>query len=410
MGKVKLDTSITSFTDETGGRSFVLDFAVTIDTPFDISVSDMSPQCCFVYNRDPDAAEPVYAGICTVSQFLTAPADPAESDTFRTNTFHLTYRDYNTPVADQQAMIAQITEFYHNLNAYIDSYSEQLQTVKSFIVPDYSDVTLDRLISQWRAVKLSLMQDEMRLDVKKNIYKPLIDQAALLISGMKTAVDKISVINKEEIDNFSDTEDAETALGELYKQASKASAEKTSNLESFNNVKTDLDKFNQAITNFISTCSTHISDSDLRQLLFGEYDSVNHEWDTSQALAASLKQLVVAAKTDLSGFTFTTALDIGTVDSARAAVMPILDWLRTVSQNNYSSLEDISGLKTAVADLLAKFEAQQSQTEADINALNASIEGYKSLLQTLEANMIQIRPTIDLSNPETAWFFTVNIS
>jgi predicted nucleic acid-binding Zn-ribbon protein len=63
----------------------------------------------------------------------------------------------------------------------------------------------------------------------------------------------------------------------------------------------------------------------------------------------------------------------------------------------------------AILVLSKKVDKQISDTLQEIEELKAAIEADKSSMQAVEAQMKQIRPSIDLSNPESAWYFTVNI-
>lgn len=413
-GKVRLDTDIQSFTNEAAGRSFTLTFTLSlIDTdPFDLSVSDMSPHCCFVYRKDPDSMKPVYAGVCTVQQFLSLKADSSE-DEYRSNLFSASYSDYNTPASDQKAILAELTEFYYNLNAYIDSYSDLSQTKKSLVLPDYSDSLLDRLIGQWRAVKYRLAAEETELSVKKNIYKPMLEQVQTLTGSIKDAADSFVVTSGAPAQRYTDFENAKSSLDEIQKTLGgfKTAVENNKNsarkfLGKCADFKSDVD----TLITKLSVTGGGIDDSDIEQLYLGTYNSEDETWDHSGAAINKLFEDINSARTDAAKMYDIDESSDSDLKLHLENLYKLIKWVQSMDQDTYTSGESLDKLTDAVKKLLDKVDDQMTQVTLDIEAITAAIESDKSLLQTLEAQMVAIRPSIDLSNPEKAWFFTVNIS
>ena len=413
-GKVRLDTDIQSFTNESAGRSFTLTFTLSlIDTnPFDLSVSDMSPHCCFVYRKDPDSMKPVYAGVCTVQQFLSLKADSSE-DEYRSNMFSASYSDYNTPASDQKAILAELTEFYYNLNAYIDSYSDLSQTKKSLVLPDYSDSLLDRLIGQWRAVKYRLASEETELSVKKNIYKPMLEQVQTLTGSIKEAADSFVVTAGAPAQRYTDFENAKSSLDEIQKTLGgfKVAVDKNKDcanlfLQHCDTLKTAT----QTLTAKLNNSTGGITDPDLKDMYLGPIVPGTDTRDPELGAVNQLFAAITKAKTDAGSM---SDIDGSTGDDFKLHLenlYKLIKWVQSMDQDTYTSGESLDKLTDAVKKLLDKVDDQMTQVTLDIEAITAAIEADKSLLQTLEAQMVAIRPSIDLSNPEKAWFFTVNIS
>lgn len=413
-GKVRLDTDIQSFTNEAAGRSFTLTFTLSlIDTnPFDLSVSDMSPHCCFVYKKDPDSMKPVYAGVCTVQQFLSLKADSAE-DEYRSNTFAASYSDYNTPASDQKAILAELTEFYYNLNAYIDSYSDLSQTKKSLVLPDYSDSLLDRLIGQWRAVKYRLASEETELSVKKNIYKPMLEQVQTLTGSIKEAADSFVVTAGAPAQRYTDFENAKSSLDEIQKTLGGFKIAVDKNKDCANLFLQHCDTLKDATKNLTAKLDDQtggIQDDDLKNLYLGPIDPATNLRVPELGAVNQLFAAITKAKTDAGSM---SDIDGSTGDDFKLHLenlYKLIKWVQSMDQDTYTSGESLDKLTDAVKKLLDKVDDQMTQVTLDIEAITAAIEADKSLLQTLEAQMVAIRPSIDLSNPEKAWFFTVNIS
>lgn len=413
-GKVRLDTDIQSFTNEAAGRSFTLTFTLSlIDAdPFDLSVSDMSPHCCFVYRKDQDSMKPVYAGVCTVQQFLSLKADSSE-DEYRSNMFSASYSDYNTPASDQKAILAELTEFYYNLNAYVDSYSDLSQTKKSLVLPDYSDSLLDRLIGQWRAVKYRLASEETELSVKKNIYKPLLEQVQTLTGSIKEAADSFVVTAGAPAQRYSDLDQVRTSLDKLQETLGGYKVAVENNKNSAKKFLNDCDLFKSDVDILITKLSVTeggIADDEIQQLYLGTYNPEDDTWDHNGAAVYQLFKDVNSARTDAARMYDIDETSDSDLKAHLERIYKLIKWVQSMDQDTYTSGESLDKLTDAVKKLLDKVDDQMTQVTLDIEAITAAIESDKSLLQTIEAQMVAIRPSIDLSNPEKAWFFTVNIS
>jgi peptidoglycan hydrolase CwlO-like protein len=91
-------------------------------------------------------------------------------------------------------------------------------------------------------------------------------------------------------------------------------------------------------------------------------------------------------------------------------ITSLLGTIKLINLDEFDASSEIKALKDAITNVCNTVDNQLETLDAEIEALNASVEADKSTMQALEAQMKQIRPSIDLANPETAWFLTVNIT
>lgn len=425
-GSVKLRTSITSSADPSGGtRQFTLKIDVTEESPFDESISDMSPAACFLYDQND-----VFARVCTLDDFLTI-KEGRRTGSYRLSSFTQVYNGFNAPAAEQKDLQSKITTFYNNLNTYVASYADQTQTIKEYIIPDYTDERLDTLIARWRAVKVSLAGKEAELAVKKGPYASAMNQAKILADELKKASEKIFILNKRAVDKHAELDQATDTLdkarstlldfhllSKLQLQTTQKQASNITMLEnSINNLITN-PVFNQNATN------QAIRDSNMQ--------AINRSLNAIKSANMALEDNYTQASTpQLTG---TNSIASGLINSGtlntpglNPVTMPVnltgldlkfsfnkitslLGTIKLINLDEFDASSEIKALKDAITNVCNTVDNQLETLDAEIEALNASVEADKSTMQALEAQMKQIRPSIDLANPETAWFLTVNIT
>lgn len=157
---------------------------------------------------------------------------------------------------------------------------------------------------------------------------------------------------------------------------------------------TQLQKITDNVSSVLSLIPT--AEEDLEPQAKQNIDSVN------SAVKMSLQYNKAATQTSL------TIIDKAI--EAKAIVRPLSIKLMAVAQDTFTPATDIAGLKLAMQTLLTELKTKKSECESDIERLKGLIEEQKSALQLLETQMKQIRPSIDLAHPDSAWYFTVNIS
>lgn len=396
-GKIKLSTTITPVANASAGVSFTLSVMVSPvqEAPFDNSIAGMSPTCCFLYRRaGDDSAE--YQGVCTVAQFLEYTADSSQT-VYRSNEYKRSYTDYNTPVSDQKILIEKITAFYNNINTYVTSYADTSQSTKTFILPDYTEQRLDSLISTWRTLKLRISARESELEVKQSVWLPALMAIRVTTGELRNAADKLKNYGiSDNIHAFIDAGDAGYGLDWLAKQLDSLSRCKESNAGLVPLLTTQIDFIRQKFNSYVSAVvpdNTSPDDVDVWKKAAADsvYSAIKDAWLTNQ----QSRDMEIPGLSELK--------------QCVALIKPALDDMRLLSQDNYSDLADITAVKDAVKNMLNQIDVKIDQANNDIEELKGRIEADKSSLQAVEAQMKQIRPSIDLTNPESAWYFTVNV-
>lgn len=395
MGKVRLNTSIVSHTGPTGGVFFTLNVEIMPEPNqgFDVSVLNMSPTACLVYRHNPEGVDD-FVDVCNINQFLTYTTDSTK-EYYRKTSFSKDYSDYNTPVADQTEMLEKITTFYNNLNAYVNSYADSTQTTKSFIVPDYTNDKLNHLIGRWRSISVALQESQAELEVKEKVYHPTLESLNDMANSIGKAIDELQTVSEEyTVELHEKASQGAVALKQVEDHAASIEQDSEANMTYRSSLGTQLQKITDNVSSVLSLIPT--AEEDLEPQAKQNIDSVN------SAVKMSLQYNKAATQTSL------TIIDKAI--EAKAIVRPLSIKLMAVAQDTFTPATDIAGLKLAMQTLLTELKTKKSECESDIERLKGLIEEQKSALQLLETQMKQIRPSIDLAHPDSAWYFTVNIS
>ena len=393
MGKVRLNTSIVSHTGPTGGVFFTLNVEILPEPNqgFDVSVLNMSPTACLVYRHNPEGVDD-FVDVCNINQFLTYTTDSTK-EFYRKSVFSKDYSDYNTPVADQTEMLEKITTFYNNLNAYVNSYADSTQTTKSFIVPDYTNDKLNHLIGRWRSISVALQESQAELEVKEKVYHPTLESLNDMANSIGKAIDELQTVSEEYTTELHEkASQGAVALKQVEDGAASIEQDSEANLTYRSNLSQELNKIATNAANLLS----HVDGSDEDPSPYQSVDLMN------SAIKLCLQYNKAATRTSMS--------IINKTIEAKAIVRPLSIKLMAVAQNTFTPTTDINGLKLAMQTLLTELKTKKSECESDIEKLKGLIEEQKSALQLLETQMKQIRPSIDLAHPDSAWYFTVNIS
>lgn len=394
MGKVRLNTSIVSHTGPTGGVFFTLNVEILPEPNqgFDVSVLNMSPTACLVYRHNPEGVDD-FVDVCNINQFLTYTTDSTK-EFYRKSVFSKDYSDYNTPVADQTEMLEKITTFYNNLNAYVNSYADSTQTTKSFIVPDYTNDKLNHLIGRWRSISVALQESQAELEVKEKVYHPTLESLNDMANSIGEAIDELDTAKEDYAKVYADADSGVSGLTAVVDKADEIESVSSTAETYQSNVSSSLTSATQQLMNLFGSITA--GDEALNAQITNQKALVNNAMIKCQEWNNANKQKVYEIKN--------LALE------TRFAVRPICIKLRQVAQDLFSPSDTIDGLRTAMQTLLTELKTKKSECESDIEKLKGLIEEQKSALQLLETQMKQIRPSIDLAHPDSAWYFTVNIS
>lgn len=392
-GKVKLSTSIVPVTNAASGVSFSLHISISQvpDAPFDITLSGTSPEACFLYKKT-DTASGVFQGVCTVAQFLEYSADSG-NDIYRSSEFVREYTDYNTPVSDQKAILERITTFYNNLNTYVESYSDSSQTEKTFIIPDYTEERLNNLIGMWRSLKLRISSRESELSIKQDVQLPSLLTIKSMSDELQNAANKLIGVDSVTVNQHTAFNSALSAMADIEVSTETCEAQTKTNTSTSSDMLTKLTELNSLLVSMF-TDLTITTDVGIR---------------VADEIKKSVLSKVAAIQVTQNKLLDTNLMTLASLKTAINKIKPITLNLKLIAQNDFSEGETISAIKEAILNFSKVVVKQLAETNQSIEELTALIEADKSSLQVVEAQMKQIRPSIDLSNPESAWYFTVNI-
>lgn len=414
-GKVNVSTWVVPAANAAARISFTLYFKVEVvpEFPFDISVSDMtSPECCFVYSKT--MTGPQYGGVCKIADFLQYDNDTAKNK-YRTNTYSKEYDDYNTALADQKDISNQLTTFYNNLNTYIESYADQSQSKKIFILPDYTENRLNDLIGTWRTLKYRIAERKTELSMKEDVWLPALLTLQALVKSLSDSAEQIGSIAPINVSDFEKFQAIEQTWSGLVEKVEELELAYTSDADIFSDVSSRLGRLGGEVQSMVEMANEATAST----LVVGGF--VRPPWlvrpvASSTPLTIELSEMQTKVVKDLRETMTVTkgsmARSFDVVAGLRSSltnVMPALNRLKVLSQGEFTASQTITAMKDAILTLSLKINKQITETKAEIEELKAGIENDKSSMQVVEAQMKQIRPSIDLSNPESAWYFTVNL-
>lgn len=407
-GKVTVSTWITPIANAAARVAFTLYFEVKVDPefPFDTSMSDFaSPECCFIYSKTDAGVR--YGGVCKVADFLQYSDDTAKSK-YRSNTYSKEYDDCNTALADQKDISNQLTTFYNNLNTYIESYADQSQSRKIFVLPDYTENRLNSLIGTWRALKYRIAERKTELSMKEGVWLPSLQTFKMLVKQLSDATNEIADISAGELSDYEKFNGVATAWGDLIDKVQQLELEYEEDAQRDLALEGLMRSLGDSVKSMVNQANIVVSGtgSDSSSTATPDVIPMTVELTSQQDkvlgdLRTAMISLKKSTKIDTSIFT-------GFQASLRT-IMPVLGRLKVLAQVKFSQTQTIKSMVDAILVLSKKVDKQISDTLQEIEELKAAIEADKSSMQAVEAQMKQIRPSIDLSNPESAWYFTVNI-
>lgn len=416
-GKVNVSTWIVPAANAAARISFTLYFKVEVvpEFPFDISVSDMtSPECCFVYSKT--TTGPQYGGVCKIADFLQYDNDTAKNK-YRSNTYSKEYDDYNTALADQKDISNQLTTFYNNLNTYIESYADQSQSKKIFVLPDYTENRLNDLIGTWRTLKYRIAERKTELSMKEDVWLPSLSNLKLLVAQLMTSADKIVGIDAIKVQDFEKFNSVKETWTALVDKVASLEVEYEVDAARDADVESRLKEIGTRVQSMVNQANLVASGGQasvgLNPIANPIVGAIYHPTtpmtisltDEQDAVLDSVREALICMKKS-KNVSWNEYIGLKT---SLETIVPVLDRLKVIAQSDFSEAQTIQAMKDAILSLSKQIDKNISETTKEIEDLKAGIENDKSSMQVVEAQMKQIRPSIDLSNPESAWYFTVNL-
>jgi len=373
-----------------GSNGYVLTFNISDFGGFSEVVTSRHPEACFVFRRS-KPGEPLtnpFKGVCTVNDFFTIPYtvsgdDVANEGLYRSGSFVKEYPDYNSSLADRNTILSKISAYVNNLNAYVNSHSGS-ESTRRYILPDYEQGLLDDMIATYRGLKAENDRDTLiiatmerdilpMLSSNKLVYTSLLEAAEIL---ERTADNKPAMLTGFNTLN-TEVQFLDTTLATYLKTQTQA----RNTFSSVINTAT-------VIEGIISTAGSDIDD-DVR-------DSIN----------TYLKEL----KADAESGGYDVAVEgHASIKSMKSNILPAVARIQDTVLAEFVDTTAVQQLMAAINDFGSSIDSRLLEYNGQVSALTEAIEFRKGEMQVLEAKMKQIRPSLDITNPESAWYFTVNL-
>lgn len=388
MGHVKISEHIKE-TQSYGKPAYVLTVQVSEPSGYTEVVMERRPEACFVYRRT-RPGEPLFnqfVRVCSIDDFYTLPfaaSRDAGSDAglYRTGSYVAEYTDYNSSLADQDTLRTRVSAFYNNLNAYVNSHSGT-ESTREYIMPDYEQSLLDGLIATYRGLALDNIRDQALVDAINGPVLQLLNANKVVYSSLQDAADTLSTHAGNKPAVLEKFNMMKTAVGGLRETMASYSYSQSRTQKAF----LDIAAVSSSVRSLVTAA---VSDSDDRTAILAELDDLD-------------------AKTDSSGYSV-AAMSKAEIDTLHAQVLPGADRVMDLDTQDFTDTTTLTQLVTAIRNFGISIDSAIASKRAQADELSAMIESRKGEMQSLLARMKQIRPSIDTVNPDSVWYFTLNIT
>jgi hypothetical protein len=385
VGKVTINTSIK---DVSEGRKYkhLLRFDIANPLYFTESIMSSNPAACLKFRRK-SLTEPLkndFLGVCSIDDFMTLSESGggtgAIDEIFRSSSFYAEYSDYNTSLADQKKMELQVWDFYNNLNAYTVA-EDGAEANRKYTFPDYTEELLNSLISRRRLLIFQNATASDTIKIIENVIIPMLSSNYTLYESLDEAVELLLSNAESHKNNLVDMVQLKDGIVSVQ-----------SNLQRFSQLmQFDSEKMAR-IQGKTATLNTYL-------------ESVMT--DTDDLVIAKNRVAEIYAESKVSDPV--ASPDVDTFPTIASKVMPGISFITSVETDYFTDLTTIDTL----VDLIEKFgqnlTSEIKTKEGEVTSLKDDIETRKAEIQGIEARLRSIRPSIDLVNPETAWYLTVNV-
>jgi len=388
IGRVNIDTDINPTMDG-GTTKHVLSFSVSNARDFTSDVTHRKPEACLVFSRSVPG-EPLknpFKRVCTLDEFFVLPhatgSSGARDELYRDTTYYWEYEDYNTALADQEDLSRQVHAFYNNLNNYVTGHSGP-EARKSYVFPDYEVQLLDSLIIQLRTLRFENARDEERSLIIKNTVLPLLGANYSMYESLYDAAELLLKHAEDVKKNAIDMSLFKDQVAELTKNITRVNA----NIQ-INRTRIQDGVGSMAVIKNLLTGSPTLADEEKSNIL--------------KSLNSAVYGLNPAAETP----------DILTPPEAShlaSGLMPGIAFVEAAEHNRYTDLTTVETLLALVKDFGVSVDREREKRTQELEELNKLIQLRRGEIQVVEAKLKQIRPSIDVTNPESAWYLTININ
>lgn len=373
-----------------GSNGYVLTFNISDFGGFSEVVTSRHPEACFVFRRS-KPGEPLtnpFKGVCTVNDFFTIPFtvsgdDVANEGLYRSGSFVKEYPDYNSSLADRNTILSKISTYVNNLNAYVDSHSGS-ESTRRYILPDYEQGLLDDMIATYRGLKAENDRDTLIIATMERDILPMLNSNKLVYASLLEAAE----ILERTADN------------------------KPAMLTGFNTLKTEVQFLDNTLATYLktqtqarNTFSSVISTAAVIEGIIATAGSGIDD-DVRDSMNTYLKELKADAE---SGGYDVTVEGHASIKSMKNNILPAVARIQDTVLAEFVDTSAVQQLMAAISDFGSSIDSRLLEYTGQVDALTEAIEFRKGEMQVLEAKMKQMRPSLDITNPESAWYFTVNL-
>ena len=385
-GKV-LITEVIKETTSYGSPSYVLTVSVSEPENYGENVTIRKPDACFVYQRT-IASEPIknkFIRVASIDDFFALPEATSDEGgdsegLYRSSSFVARYKAYNSALADKGSILAGLRTFYNNLNTYVDSYSSG-ETSRSYVFPDYEEVELDNYIATYRGLKISNDNDSEKMATIQTVILPLLNSNVIIYDSIKATADSLLANTNNKLKDITDytlMQSKVLALGATMDTYDLANAKTLTRFSDISAYFTDIKGWSAAIV-----------DEDVKGLIED----------------AATNGLAIAAGTGMTE----AALSKSEVGNFITSINPSLAKIRNMDASELTDTSVISQLVAVIKSFGDTIALKIEEQNTAIEVLKENIVRRIGEMQVLEAKMKTIRPSIDITNPESAWYLTVNL-
>lgn len=386
-GKVSIYTTIKPIMEGGKARTYQLIFKVTDPSGYPDTIAERRPEACFVYSRT-KPSEPLenpYERICSLDDFMTIPYATETSGEreglYRSNQFHMEYADYNSSLQDQTLLESLVWAFYNNLDNYTLPYSGK-EASRKYTFPDYERSLLDSLIAERRKLILENEEERLIIEVIQEKILPLISSQELMQEELQEAADLLFEHTKKWADAVINMAAVRDAMMNLRGNMHILNTQLANNMATFTNSFSQLNGLNTDVNNSSASDTDKLNLSKNINIIRNIVNPAMHE--------------------DLM-------VDTATMRGLIRTMLPALAHIQEVDEEGFTDYAAVENMINIIKKFGDTLKSTLAKKEAEINMRSENIQRRQKKIQDIETELRKIRPSIDLNNPESAWYLTVNV-
>jgi hypothetical protein len=235
--------------------------------------------------------------------------------------------------------------------------------------------------------------------------------------GLKAENDRdtliITSMEKDILPMLSSNKLVYTSLLEAAEILQRTAENKPAMLTGFNVLKTQVQDLDGTLAIYLktqtqarNTFTSVINTASVIEGIINTAGSGDIDDDIKESLKTYLKDLKSDAE---SGGYDVTVEGHASIKSMKSNILPAVARIQDVVLAEFVDTTTVEQLMTAINDFGSSIDSRILAYTEQVKALTETIELRKGEMQVLEARMKQIRPSLDITNPESAWYFTVNL-